>query len=130
MRETMKATAAQLAVLPKGQESRQTRRRVVNFAASLEGEDVSPIEVWLTDVSERGCRAHVGHEIEPGTSLVIKLPGIEAVRARAVWSRNGEVGCSFEDEIHTIYIDQVLGKASRPPLFPRRRDVFGLKKVT
>lgn len=129
MRETIKATAAQLAVIPRDQESRQTRRRLVNFAASLQGEEASSIEVFLTDVSEKGCRARVGHEIEPGTSLVIKLPGLEAVRARAVWSRNGEVGCSFEDEIHTLYIDQVLGKADRSRPVPKRRDVFGLKEV-
>lgn len=121
-------TTAQIAFMRPGEENRQTRRRIVNFAAVLETASERLQSVLVKDLSERGCRASVDGPSEEGSSLMIKLPGMEAIRARVVWSSATEIGCAFEEELHTAVIDQVLGRGSteRRPVV-RRRGVFGLK---
>lgn len=121
-------TTAQVALIRPGEENRQTRRRVVNFAAVLEAASEPLQSVQIKDLSERGCRASVEGTIEENSFLMVKLPGMEAIRARVVWSSGTEIGCLFEEQLHTAAIDHVLGRGStnqRPVV--KRRGVFGLK---
>lgn len=123
-------TSAQIAFIRPGDENRQTRRRIVNFAAVLETASEPLHNVRIKDLSERGCRASVDGPIsvEKGSLLMIKLPAMEAIRARVIWSSEDHIGCAFEEELHPAAIDQVLGRGSmeRRPLV-MRRSVFGLK---
>lgn len=122
---------AQVAYLPGGEEQRRSRRRVVNFAATLESEGMSAHPVQLLDLSEHGFRVSVQHEVEQGSALLIKLPGIEALRARIVWARDGELGCEFEEDLHPARIavvqrEETAGGARPMP----RRTQFGLKGIS
>ena len=102
-------------------EHRQVRRRIVNFAAVLEEHETEAQQVWVLDLSERGCRLRGEAAIAKGTSLLIKLPGAEAVRATVVWSSEGEAGCAFDDDLHAATVEQVIASAT-----PKRRIVrFG-----
>lgn len=121
-------TTAQIAFITPGNENRQSRRRIVNFAAILETTSEPWQNVRIKDLSERGCRASVDGTIEEHSLLMIKLQGMEAIRARVVWSSGSEIGCSFEEQLHPAVIDQLLGRgpaAQRPVV--KRRDGFGLK---
>ena len=104
MNKSSRTVPAQVAYLAAGAEQRQTRRRAVNFAAILESEGVSSHPVNVLDVSEQGFRIVTEAEVTPGSSMLIKLPGLEAVRATIVWASNGEIGCSFEEELHPASI--------------------------
>ena len=95
---------AQVAYLVGGAEQRQTRRRAVNFAAILESEGVSSQPVNVLDISEQGFRIVTAAQVGQGSSMLIKLPGMEAVRATVVWAKDGQLGCSFEDELHPANI--------------------------
>ena len=121
-------TTAQIAFIRPENENRQTRRRIVNFAAVLESASEPLKNVRVKDLSERGCRASVDGPIETGSLLMIKLPAMEAIRARVIWSSGDEIGCAFEEELHPAAINQVLGRGSaeRRPVVTRR-SVFGLK---
>jgi hypothetical protein len=95
---------AQVAYLASGAEQRHTRRRAVNFAAILESEGVACHPVSVLDISEQGFRIVTVAEVAQGSSMLIKLPGLEAVRATVVWARDGQIGCSFQEELHPASI--------------------------
>ena len=109
---SLKTIAAQLAVLPDN-EDRQVRRRAVNFAASLAGAGARTESVSVLDLSSRGFRIRREDACENGSILLIKLPGIEAVRARVVWCRNGELGCAFEEELDQTALEVLLPRPKR-----------------
>ncbi len=122
--------AAQIAYLPGGEEQRRSRRRVLNFAATLESEGMSVHPVQLLDLSEHGFRLSVQHKVEQGSALLIKLPGIEALRARIVWARDGEVGCEFDENLHPARISVVQREESADGARPvHRRTQFGMKGI-
>ncbi len=104
MNKLSRPVAAQVAYLAVGAEQRQTRRRAVNFAAILESEGVSSHPVNVLDISEQGFRIVTAAEVGQGSSMLIKLPGLEAVRATVVWAKDGQIGCSFEEELHPASI--------------------------
>ncbi len=120
--------SAQVAFLPEGSEQRQTRRRAVNFAAVVEMEGVSIEAVQLRDISERGCRIDIGGKAVPGAVLLVKLPGLEAVRAKIVWSADDQAGCGFEDELHPASLELLTRIEATPSRqAPAKRSVFGLR---
>jgi PilZ domain len=80
--------------------------------------------ISVIDLSERGFRVSSEATLEEGSSLLLKLPGIEAVRARVVWCNAGEVGCEFDEKLHTSTIDLVIASAPRHPAKIHR--IFGL----
>ena len=92
----MEATLSSLAT----SEQRQSRRRLVNFAAALSEEGASSAPVRVSDVSEGGCRLQSDQPVEQGTELWLKLPGLEARRVRVVWSEGHMLGCEFETPLY------------------------------
>jgi hypothetical protein len=104
MNKLSRPIPAHVAYLASGAEQRQTRRRAVNFAAFLESEGVSSHPVNVLDVSERGFRIVTAAEVDQGSSMLVKLPGLEAVRATVMWAKDGQLGCSFEEELHPASI--------------------------
>lgn len=118
-------TLAQLAVLPPEQENRQFRRRLVNLAAVLEDAGVSLEVVHIKDLSERGCRVSTEGKWKKDAALILKLPGVEALRARVVWCDGTEAGCAFEQELPKGAVDNFLGNETETRTFAR--SVFGQK---
>jgi hypothetical protein len=126
----LRSVPARLACLQPGSEQRQARRRAVNFAATLEDAGASAQDVQVLDLSATGFRLSAALDAEPGSSLLIKLPFIEATRARVIWARGGEVGCAFSEPLRPADLDAALGRAGS--LGPRptvRRGQFGLRGV-
>ena len=88
-------------------EERRLPRRLVNFAAHIEG-DAAVRHAQVIDVSEGGCRIRGDQTGEPGAALLIKLPGLEPLRATTVWIGDGEFGCSFEVALHPATIELLV----------------------
>ena len=112
-----KAIPGQVAFLT-SEDGRQFRRRAVNFAAILEEQDATASEVSVLDLSERGFRVRTDDDLKVGSPLFVKLPGAEAVRAKIVWSRNGEAGCEFDEELRSGTLEMIVASAT-----PKRRIV-------
>jgi hypothetical protein len=87
-------------------DERRLPRRLVNLAAHIEG-DASLRHAQVIDISEGGCRMR-GEGAEPGMSQLIKLPGLELLRAKVVWAEGGEYGCSFEVELHPATVELLV----------------------
>jgi|GEM_PF-5582788 len=99
-------------------EHRQVRRRIVNFAAILEEQGAQASAASVLDLSERGVRLRSDATMEVGSSLLIKLPCVAAVRAKVIWSCDGETGCEFEEHLYGSTVDEIIATAT-----PKRRRV-------
>lgn len=54
----------------------------------------------MTDLSRTGFRLRTYQILKPEMELWIKLPGLEALKARVCWVRDFEAGCAFEDPLY------------------------------
>lgn len=90
----------------------------MNFAALLEEHETDAQRVAVLDLSEGGCRLRSEAPLEKGASILVKLPGLEAVRATLVWSGEGEAGCAFDEHLHPATVELVIASAT-----PKRRIV-------
>jgi hypothetical protein len=97
----MEATVSTLA----SSEQRQSARRLVNFAAALREEGAKSTQARVTDLSEGGCRLRCDEPVEAGSEIWVKLPGLEAKRARLVWVEGENAGCEFETPLYQSEID-------------------------
>jgi hypothetical protein len=105
----MEATLSSLAA----SEQRQTRRRLVNFAAALGEEGASSAAVRVSDVSEGGCRLRCEQPLGEGSEMWLKLPGLEARRVRVVWTEGHTLGCEFETPLYPGEIETLAPPRKR-----------------
>jgi hypothetical protein len=123
-------TLCQIAVLPQGEEKRQFRRRLVNFSAWLDEAGVTSEAVQILDLSERGCRVLAKAQLPVGSAMVLKLPGVEALRATVAWCDGKEAGCTFEEELHEAIVESFLETPSKPQVRVPPGAGFGLREVS
>ncbi len=48
-----------------------------------------------------------------GTQVFLTLPGLSAMPARVMWSRDNALGCRFETPIHPAVFERVVAAARR-----------------
>ncbi|HAF42108.1 MAG TPA: PilZ domain-containing protein [Sphingobium sp.] len=76
-----------------------------------------PGETWFTsriaDLSLSGFRLQSFMKLSVGSDLWVMLPGFEGRRARILWTRGHEAGCTFERPLHPAILDHIvrLGQA-------------------
>lgn len=107
----------QLAVLPVG-EGRRAERRIVNLAARLREPGARVAEADVLNLSTDGYLAITELLLEPGTTVWLKLPGLEPQNSRVVWSEDGQIGCEFAVPLHPATLD-LLVQVGRKPV-PKR----------
>ena len=103
----------QLAILPVG-DGRNAERRIVNLAARLREPGATLIDAEVVDLSTDGFRALTEFPLEPGTTVWLKLPGLEPQNSRVVWTEGGASGCQFSTPLHPLTLE-LLVQASRKP---------------
>ena len=104
---------AQLAILPIP-EGRTAERRVVNLAASLREPGASLADAEVVNLSCTGFAAETDAEIETGNHVWLKLPGLEPVNSRVVWTDGNKAGFEFVTPLHSATLDLVLATGRRP----------------
>jgi hypothetical protein len=75
------------------------------------------IEAIVLNISESGCRLDSRAELEEGTRVWVRLPGLEPWEARVVWTRGGSAGCRFAQPLHPAVVQRLIG--ARLPRNPR-----------
>lgn len=75
---------------------RSFKRHAMNRVSTLRGDDGTPIDVMLEDVSASGCRISGSPALVPHEAVMIGLAGLGARPARIVWSQDGRAGCRFD----------------------------------
>lgn len=79
---------------------RRSPRRPAPFSAHLREPAGKPAVVVMTDLSREGFQIEHHRRFAKDASLWLRLPGIEALAARAIWSDGRRVGCRFEAPLH------------------------------
>ena len=88
-------------------DERRLPRRLVNLAACVEDE-AAVRNVQVIDLSEGGCRIRGEASGGPETEFLVKLTGLEPLRAKIVWTGEGEFGCRFETELHPKTLELIV----------------------
>src|SRR5688572_19466767 len=97
-----------------GTERRRAPRLAISLAASLRQRSRPAFSVGLVDLSPLGCRLELSSDLEPGTAVWLKLPGLEARYSRVAWCKSGFAGIAFEDPLHEAVIDCLVGMDKEP----------------
>ena len=108
--------SAQAAVVPVGRDLRAAHRRVVDFAAYVRECEAEVFEVTVLDLSENGCRLGSPHQLEPATTIWLKIPGLVARKAQIVWAEAGEAGCEFASPFHPSALQAAFSDKPRKQL--------------
>ena len=100
----------QLSTAP-GTEGRQASRAEVTLGAGLRQRGASGVTIQIMDLSTHGFRAATHLELEKGTDVWLKLPGLESLHAHVVWMRGHLLGCQFVRPLHPAVLDMVVRAA-------------------
>ena len=98
---------------PPSSKAHIAERVEVSFAAALRQRGASGVSVQIADLSTHGFRVATHLDLQPGTDVWLRLPGIEPCHARAVWSRGHHVGCEFVRPLHPAVLQMIVRNAAR-----------------
>ena len=88
------------AVRPALIEQRKVYRHAVQIQrASIRQQGKTAKAGELVDVSIYGCRVSCDSRFPEGTRLWLRFEGSNPIPATAIWSKNGHVGCRFDERL-------------------------------
>lgn len=91
---------------------RRGERRPVRAAAQCRrGAMRETIDVL--DLSPGGARVRAVAPLRAGQSIWLRLPEIEPLEARVVWTRGFESGCEFARPLHPAVFDSLVATGER-----------------
>jgi hypothetical protein len=94
-----------------GSEGRKASRAEVALGAGLRQRGASGVTIQIMDLSTHGFRAATHLELDRGTDVWLKLPGLESLHAHVVWMRGHLLGCEFVRPLHPAVLDMVVRNA-------------------
>jgi len=103
----------QLAILPLP-DGRTAERRIVNLAARLREPGATIADAEVLDLSTDGYMAVSELVLEPGSTVWLKLPGLEPQNSRVVWAEGGKTGFQFATPLHPATIELLVQTSRRP----------------
>jgi hypothetical protein len=104
---------AQLAILPVV-EGRSAERRIVNLAARLRDPGARIVEAEVLNLSTDGFMAETDLALETGTSVWLKLPGLEPQNSRVIWAEGGQTGFQFATPLHPATLEMIVETDRKP----------------
>lgn len=90
---------------------RRSQRVTVEMGAGLRQRGASGVSVQVTDLSIDGFRAATHLELAQGTDVWLRLPSLEPIHARVMWSEGYHIGCAFERPLHPAVLDMLVRNA-------------------
>lgn len=100
--------SGQLSTSQPGSEGRKASRAEVTLGAGLRQRGAGGVTIQILDLSTHGFRAATHLELEKGTDVWLKLPGLESLHAHVVWMRGHLLGCEFARPLHPAVLDMVV----------------------
>jgi len=89
-------------------DGRTATRKDVILGAGLRQRGAHAITVQVVDLSTTGFRAATHLELDPGTDVWVKMPGIESLHSTVVWVRGHWIGCQFVRPLHPAVLDMIV----------------------
>ena len=65
-------------------------------------------QVDLLDFSPEGCCISPPVKVEPGESIWLRIPDMEAIHAKVIWTDQWKVGVEFDNPFHPAVFDSVV----------------------
>src|ERR1044072_6376337 len=85
-----------------------------NLAARLREPGATIAGAEVLDLSTDGYMAVSELVLEPGTTVWLKLPGLERQNSRVVWAEGGRTGFQFATPLHQATIELLVQTSRRP----------------
>ena len=85
---------------------RAERRAIAGEAQCRRGASRETVE--LRDFSPGGARVRALAPLRVGHAVWLKLPGLDAIEARVVWTEGFESGCEFASPLHEAVFDSLV----------------------
>ena len=107
--------AGELSIAPEAPEpkGRVSERVSIEMAAGLRQRGASGVSVQVMDLSTHGFRAATHLQLEEGTDVWLRLPGLEPYHATVAWAKGNYVGCRFERPLHPAVLEMIVRKGKR-----------------
>ena len=87
---------------------RKSERVPIELGAGLRQRGGSGVSIQIVDLSVSGFRASTHLDLQPGTDVWLRLPGLEAYQAKVAWTKGQYVGCAFERPLHPAVLDMIV----------------------
>jgi PilZ domain len=90
-------------------EQRRAERRSTGIRSSMRARgSIGSLPVQVVDISTAGCRIEVKPAPYQGSTVWLKLPGLEAWCGSVAWVGNDCVGVEFSQPLHSAVVDRFL----------------------
>jgi hypothetical protein len=90
--------------------SRKSERVKLELGAGLRQRGGTGVAIQILDLSTDGFRATTHLQLEKGSDVWLRLPGLEPHHAKVMWAKGAFIGCAFERPLHPAVLDMVVRK--------------------
>lgn len=87
---------------------RKAERQHCQIGAGLRQRGASGVSVQIMDLSTHGFRAATHLDLQKGSDVWLKLPGLEALHARVKWMDGYLAGCEFVKPLHPAVLQMMV----------------------
>lgn len=96
---------------PPGPKSRRAERVPLTISAGLRQRGAATVTVRILDLSTHGFRIDTHLNMQIGTQIWLRLPGLESVPAHVAWVRGHSAGCAFDRPLHPAVLDMLVKRS-------------------
>jgi hypothetical protein len=93
--------------------SRKSERVALEIGAGLRQRGGTGVGIQIMDLSTDGFRATTHLQLEKGTDVWLRLPGLEPYQAKVMWAKGSFVGCAFERPLHPAVLEMIVKKGGK-----------------
>ena len=93
--------------------SRKSERVSLELGAGLRQRGGTGVGIQIMDLSTDGFRAQTHLQLEKGSDVWLRLPGLEPYQAKVMWSKGAFIGCAFERPLHPAVLDMIVRKGGK-----------------
>jgi len=93
------------------QASRKSERVALEIGAGLRQRGGTGVSIQILDLSVDGFRASTHLQMEKGSDVWLRLPGLEPYHAKVMWTKGNFIGCAFERPLHPAVLEMIVKKS-------------------
>lgn len=93
--------------------SRKSERVALEIGAGLRQRGGTGVSIQIMDLSTDGFRASTHLQLEKGSDVWLRLPGLEPYQAKVMWAKGSFIGCAFERPLHPAVLDMIVRKGGK-----------------
>ncbi len=92
-------------------EQRKAERRTTGIRSALRPRGMGSVPVQVVDISAEGCKVEVRPTPYAGSTVWLKLPGLEPWYAKVAWVGDDCAGLQFSQPLHPAVVERFVSAA-------------------